>query len=112
MIEAMSYGTPVIAWRCGSVPEVMADGLTGFIVENDAQAIEAVLRLHEIDRSLVKATFERRFAASVMASGYVALYEEIIASINNPAPPRLEAVAMKMQQACSARGSMVCKPYI
>ena len=92
MIEAMSYGTPVIAWRCGSVPEVMADGLTGFIVENDAQAIEAVLRLHEIDRSIVKATFERRFAASVMAAGYVALYEEIIASISDPASPRLEAV--------------------
>ncbi len=78
MIEAMSYGTPVVAWRCGSVPEVMEDGVTGFIVETEPEAIEAVGRLDSIDRKLVRATFERRFAASVMAASYVALYGEVI----------------------------------
>ena len=78
MIEAMSYGTPVIAWRCGSVPEVMEDGVTGFIVDTAAEAVAAVGRLGAIGRANVRATFERRFSASVMAASYVALYEEVI----------------------------------
>ena len=80
MIEAMSYGTPVVAWRCGSVPEVMEDGVTGFVVDDNAEAIQAVAKLDSIDRAAVRATFERRFAASVMAASYVALYEEVIAA--------------------------------
>ena len=80
MIEAMSYGTPVIAWRCGSVPEVMEDGVTGFVVDDHAGAIEAVGKLDSIDRAIVRAIFERRFAASVMAANYVALYEQVIAA--------------------------------
>ena len=93
MIEAMSYGTPVVAWRCGSVPEVMEDGVTGFIVDSDAEAVVAVGRLDSIDRALVRATFERRFAASVMAASYAALYAQVIlADTLRTAPyPRLEA---------------------
>ena len=84
MIEAMSYGTPVVAWRCGSVPEVMEDGVTGFVVDDHPEAIAAVGRLDSIDRAGVRATFERRFAASVMAASYVALYAQLIAAD----PPR------------------------
>ncbi len=94
MIEAMSYGTPVVAWRCGSVPEVMENGVTGFIVATDAEAIEAVKRLDSIDRAGVKATFERRFAASVMAASYVALYEDVILAdtLRPPLVPPLQDV--------------------
>ena len=93
MIEAMSYGTPVVAWRCGSVPEVMEDGVTGFIVADDAEAVEAVGKLGSIDRAAVRATFERRFAASVMAASYVALYAEVIAAdtLHGAPAPLLEA---------------------
>ncbi len=84
MIEAMSYGTPVIAWRCGSVPEVMDDGVTGYIVETHDEAVAAVGRLDAIDRAGVRATFERRFSAGVMAASYVALYAEVIGAGQSP----------------------------
>ena len=78
MIEAISYGTPVIAWRCGSVPEVMEDGVNGFVVETVAEAVASVGRLGGIDRDVVRATFERRFTADVMAANYLTLYREVI----------------------------------
>lgn len=99
MIEAMSYGTPVIAWRCGSVPEVMEDGVTGFIVETVDQAIDAVRKLGTISRAGVKAVFDRRFAASIMAARYADLYHEIIAAdglriakSRDPGRPHAEAI--------------------
>ncbi len=57
MIEAMACGTPVIAYRSGSVPEVVEDGVTGFIVENEEQAVEAVGDLGRLDRRKVRARF-------------------------------------------------------
>jgi glycosyltransferase involved in cell wall biosynthesis len=75
MIEAMACGTPVIAFRAGSVPEVIEDGLTGFIVEGEDEAVQAVQRLQELDRRKVRARFEERFAATRMAQDYVALYQ-------------------------------------
>ncbi|MEI7035785.1 glycosyltransferase family 4 protein [Fulvimonas yonginensis] len=75
MIEAMACGTPVIAWNCGSVPEVVDDGVNGFIVDSEAEAVQAVRRLGTIDRRQVRAVFERRFSAEIMASNYVDLYE-------------------------------------
>ena len=78
MIEAMACGTPVIAFRHGSVPEVIDEGVTGFIVEDEEEAVRAVGRLGEIDRRQVRACFERRFTARRMASEYVALYEELV----------------------------------
>jgi glycosyltransferase involved in cell wall biosynthesis len=75
MIEAMACGTPVIAFRRGSVPEVIEDGATGFVVENDAEALEAIKRVAELDRKRVRAGFERRFSARRMAEGYVHHYE-------------------------------------
>ena len=78
MIEAMACGTPVIAYRHGSVPEVIDDGVTGFVVDSEEEAVRAVRRLGEIDRRQVRACFERRFAARRMASEYVALYEDLV----------------------------------
>jgi glycosyltransferase involved in cell wall biosynthesis len=63
MIEAMACGTPVIAFNRGSVPEVLNDGITGFIVEDEIGGAAAVERLHALDRCLVRAAFERRFSA-------------------------------------------------
>jgi glycosyltransferase involved in cell wall biosynthesis len=74
MIEAMACGTPVIAWGCGSTPEVVENGLTGFIVNSDAEADQAVWRAKSLDRAAVRRRFEQRFSSAVMASQYVNLY--------------------------------------
>jgi glycosyltransferase involved in cell wall biosynthesis len=79
MIEAMACGTPVIAYRSGSVPEVLEDGVTGFIVEDEAQAIDAVKKVVRLDRSKVRARFEERFAADRMAREYESRYRELTA---------------------------------
>ncbi|GEP60770.1 glycosyltransferase family 4 protein [Reyranella soli] len=78
MIEAMACGTPVVAFRHGSVPEVIDEGITGFVVDDEEGAVRAVGRLGEIDRREVRACFERRFTARRMASEYVAVYEELL----------------------------------
>jgi glycosyltransferase involved in cell wall biosynthesis len=77
MIEAMACGTPVIAFNCGSVPEVIDPGVTGFIVNDIDQAVAAVGKVHTLDRARVRSTFDRRFTARRMAEDYVDLYEEL-----------------------------------
>jgi len=74
MIEAMACGTPVIAWNCGSVPEVVEDGVTGFIVDSEEQAFAAITRLPSIARKSVRAAFEQRFTARTMAHAYLDVY--------------------------------------
>jgi glycosyltransferase involved in cell wall biosynthesis len=78
MIEAMACGTPVIAWRCGSVPEVIDDGITGFIVEDIDAAVRAVDRVADLSRSICRAKFEDRFDSARMAQGYIDVYQRII----------------------------------
>ena len=78
MIESMACGTPVIAMRRGSVPEVMDHGITGFIVENVEEAIAACGRLGELDRKKVRAQFEKRFSSERMAQDYVNVYQKLI----------------------------------
>jgi len=77
MIEAMACGTPVIAFNAGSVPEVIEDGVTGFVVRNMAEACAAVKRLPELSRAVIRARFEQRFTAERMAEDYVALYRRL-----------------------------------
>jgi glycosyltransferase involved in cell wall biosynthesis len=77
MIEAMACGTPVIAFNNGSVPEVLEDGVTGFIVENEDQAVEALAKLHTLDRDRIRAEFDRRFTAHIMAQNYLKLYAQL-----------------------------------
>jgi glycosyltransferase involved in cell wall biosynthesis len=79
MIEAMACGTPVIAYRSGSVPEVIDEGITGFIVDNEAEAVQAVGRLGELDRHRVRRHFEQRFTSRRMAENYLRLYEMLAA---------------------------------
>jgi glycosyltransferase involved in cell wall biosynthesis len=88
MIEAMACGTPVIAFNRGSVPEVIDDRLTGFIVHDEATAVAAVDRLGELDRKSVRRQFERRFTARRMAEDYLDVYEELCLTT----APRLRAV--------------------
>jgi glycosyltransferase involved in cell wall biosynthesis len=78
MIEAMACGTPVIAWKNGSVPEVIEDGVTGFIVDNLEDAVRNVLRLGSIRRTECRRAFEERFCAERMAHDYLQVYEKII----------------------------------
>ena len=80
MIEAMACGCPVIAFRRGSVPEVMQDGVSGFIVGTVEEAIAAAAKIGQIDRAGVRAYFDRRFTARRMANDYVAVYEKLIAA--------------------------------
>ena len=77
MIEAMACGTPVIAFDNGSVPEVLESGLTGFIVHDERQAIEAVGKIATLDRDRIRAEFDRRFTAHHMAQNYLKLYSRL-----------------------------------
>ena len=95
MIEAMACGTPVIAVENGSVPEVLEDGVTGFIVRTEDQAVEAVRRIGTLDRVRIRGEFERRFTAQHMAQNYLKVYARLMQArrlpslnIKPPAPPR------------------------
>lgn len=77
MIEAMACGTPVIAYAQGSVPEVIDDGVSGFIVEDIEGAVAAVGRLDELDRARVRERFEERFTVERMAHDYVSIYRDL-----------------------------------
>lgn len=85
MIEAMGCGTPVIAWRRGSVPEVLEQGVTGFMVEDLEEAVAAVERLPELDPVRVRARFEARFSAERMAQDYLRIYRRLIEADSLPA---------------------------
>ena len=77
VIEAMACGTPVIARRRGSVPEIVDHGVTGFIVENESQAIEAISALDRLDRQNIRQVFEQRFTATRMAQEYLHCFENV-----------------------------------
>jgi glycosyltransferase involved in cell wall biosynthesis len=78
LIEAMACGTPAIAYRCGSVPELVEEGVTGFIVDDLNAAVEAVAKVQTLDRRLCRQRFEERFSAKRMADGYLEIYERIL----------------------------------
>jgi len=78
MIEAMACGTPVLAFRCGSVPEIVEDRLTGRIVSSIEEAVQAVPELLALDRNAVRTRFEQRFSSRRMASDYVKIYRSVL----------------------------------
>jgi glycosyltransferase involved in cell wall biosynthesis len=78
MIEAMACGTPVIAYNQGSVPEVIEEGVTGFIVENLEEAVRAVKMIPSLSRKWCRQVFEERFSASRMASDHLLIYNQLI----------------------------------
>ncbi|TGQ37344.1 glycosyltransferase family 4 protein [Mesorhizobium sp. M00.F.Ca.ET.216.01.1.1] len=77
-IEAMACGTPVIAWNCGALPEIVDQGVTGFIVDSIDDAVALIPGLLRLDRRKVRAVFEKRFSANRMARDYVAAYRRLI----------------------------------
>ena len=78
MIESLACGTPIVAYGCGAVAEVMQDGVCGYIVHSQEEAIAAAQRVGEIDRGVCRRTFEERFTAEHMASRYVEVYQALI----------------------------------
>jgi glycosyltransferase involved in cell wall biosynthesis len=88
MIEALACGTPVIAYRHGSVPEVIDDGVTGFIVEDVNEAVRGVERVAELRRADCRRVFEERFNAGRMARDYLKVYRRVLEQFNGRAPRR------------------------
>ncbi|MGH7793951.1 MAG: glycosyltransferase family 4 protein [Candidatus Binatia bacterium] len=78
LIEAMACGTPVIAYRCGSVPEIVEEGVTGFIVDNLCDAVQAVAEARHLDRALCRSRFEERFSAGRMVEDYLKIYDRLL----------------------------------
>jgi glycosyltransferase involved in cell wall biosynthesis len=90
MIEAMACGTPIIGWRNGSVPEVVTDGVTGFVVDTIDEAVQAVERVANLSRHTCRQVFEERFDAARMARDYVEVYRRLEQA--SPGPARLSYV--------------------
>jgi glycosyltransferase involved in cell wall biosynthesis len=84
MIEAMACGTPTIAFNCGSVPEIIEDGVTGYIVESEEEAVRALGLLHLLQRKTCREVFEKRFSARRMAEEYLAIYRSVAKIRNHP----------------------------
>jgi glycosyltransferase involved in cell wall biosynthesis len=78
LIEAMACGTPVIAFDSGSIPEIVENGVTGFVVKNEEEAVAATDRLSRIPRRVVRQRFEERFTARRMAREYIVVYRRLI----------------------------------
>jgi glycosyltransferase involved in cell wall biosynthesis len=78
MIEAMACGTPVIGWRCGSVPEVIDDGVTGFIVNSLDDAVQRVSGVSTLSRRKCRQVFEERFSSVRMARDYITIYQRLL----------------------------------
>src|SRR6476646_5310555 len=89
MIEAMACGTPVVAYNRGSVPEIIDEGLTGFVVEDETSAVGVVGRLAGLDRAAIRRQFEKRFTARRMALDYLAAYR----GLTEAAQPRIKLVS-------------------
>jgi glycosyltransferase involved in cell wall biosynthesis len=79
MTEAMACGTPVVAWRNGAVPEVVEDGVTGFMADSMDELVEAIGRVGELDPRAMRAHVEERFSAAAMVAGYERAYERVLA---------------------------------
>jgi glycosyltransferase involved in cell wall biosynthesis len=93
MIEAMACGTPVLAFRNGSVPEVIDDGVTGFIVGSEEEAVCRIGALLALDRGCVRRRFEERFTAARMASDYVKVYRSLMPAAKERRALRLVSAA-------------------
>ncbi len=110
MIEAMACGTPVIAFGRGSVPEIVEDGVTGLIVEDESAAVEAVGRLSQLDRREVRRQFERRFTATRMARDYVRLYEMLVTKFRASVVPTIAAPRGAIHHAARDASPVLNKP--
>jgi glycosyltransferase involved in cell wall biosynthesis len=91
----MACGTPVVAYNCGSVPEVVDEGLTGFVVKSHREAVAAVKKLSQLERKICRSVFEKRFSAQRMVDDYLSIYESMINEVSSkkmkPVKNRLSA---------------------
>jgi len=94
MIESMACGTPVLAFRCGSVPEVIDEGVTGVIVENLEEAVNALPRVFAFDRRVVRQRFDERFSASRMAKDYLDVYRSLLERSQTEPRPEDDGVGL------------------
>jgi glycosyltransferase involved in cell wall biosynthesis len=78
MIEALACGTPVVGFPCGSVPEIIVEGETGFIVDDIDRAVEAATKIEQIDRARCRRELEERFTDKHMAQDYLRIYEQLL----------------------------------
>ena len=78
LIEALACGTPVLAYRRGSIPEIIEDGVTGFVCDGLDEMTAAIQRIPNIDRGRCRLAFEQRFTVERMAQDYVRLYERLL----------------------------------
>lgn len=81
VVEAMACGTPVIAFKRGSMPELIEDGVTGFLVDDVAGAVSAVTEAASVDRAAIRANAVQRFDVSRMIDEYIHAYEAVLASV-------------------------------
>jgi glycosyltransferase involved in cell wall biosynthesis len=84
MIEAMACGTPTVAFRRGSVPEIIDDGVSGYSVDTIDEAVQALRNVRGLDRSACRKKFEERFSAERMAQDYVDVYNSVIEARRRP----------------------------
>jgi glycosyltransferase involved in cell wall biosynthesis len=108
MIEAMACGTPTVAFRRGSVPEVLDNGVSGYVVDDVEQAVEALKALQRFDRARCRRVFEERFSARRMVEDYLKIYQRVIDSNGRvrPIPPRQNgAIAARRDEASASNGS-------
>ncbi|MBX6376584.1 MAG: glycosyltransferase family 4 protein [Acetobacteraceae bacterium] len=96
MIEAMACGTPVLAYPRGSVPEVVDDGVTGLLVQDEAAAAAALERIGSLDRAAVRRTFEARFTARRMAEDYLGVYRGLLRAAEMATGKRLLAPQLRV----------------
>ena len=78
MIEAMSCGTPVVAFPLGSVPEIIAEGICGFVVHDIDEAVKAIAHIDSFDRAVCRKHFELHFTDERMASDYLSIYQRLV----------------------------------
>jgi glycosyltransferase involved in cell wall biosynthesis len=78
MIEAMACGAPVIAYNRGAVPELVEEGVTGFVVEDEMSAVNAVRHVPRLSRTTIRERFEERFTARRMARDYLEIYRDLL----------------------------------
>jgi glycosyltransferase involved in cell wall biosynthesis len=111
MIEAMACGTPILAYRCGSVPEIIDEGVTGHIVDNLDEAILALPRVAALDRRAVRKRFEERFSATRMAKDYLSVYHALLEPADVVAHRPIEQGAVKLSRV-AANGKNGSRPHI
>jgi glycosyltransferase involved in cell wall biosynthesis len=100
MIEAMACGTPVLAWPNGSVPEIIENGVTGFIVDTIEAAVAALHHAQDFDRKRCREVFEKRFTAARMARDYLTIYKRLIEGEAGPKTGRRKAERLSHKEAC------------